>query len=338
MSKVVEFPSREQVYEQASLWIARLDRGLTTDEEQLLAQWVQHNDEHRRVLVEMAGLWDKMDSLARLADLFDAPARVKPRSPAGKYAAMAASLVVAALAFAWGLNHLVFGEGAVEASYHTAIGEQSTINLPDGSLLVLNTNSRVKVHYDADQRLFLLEQGEVNIDVAHDPSRPLSVMAGDKVVQAVGTAFNVKMYNDREIELLVTAGKVRVAARQTRNIAAMTTQRLPDTAMAISKGEKIVLGSREEAIAKVAETDIAAQLSWREGNLIFRGETLEQALAEITRYTSIEFEVIDDSVKQERIAGLFKAGDVDGLLATLTRNFNIDSERLDDNKILLRAR
>ena len=100
----------------------------------------------------------------------------------------------------------------------------------------------------------------------------------------------------------------------------------------------MVLGSAQEAIAQVAETDIAAQLSWRDGNLIFRGESLEQALAEITRYTSVEFEVMDERIKQERIAGLFKAGDVDGLLATLTRNFNIESERLDDNKILLRAR
>ncbi len=47
---------------------------------------------------------------------------------------------------------------------------------------------------------------------------------------------------------------------------------------------------------------------------------------------------MDEQIRHARIAGLFKAGDVDGLLATLTRNFNIESERLDDNKILLRAR
>ena len=336
MSKVVEFPNKEQIHEQASVWIARLDRGLNAEEQQALGDWVRQSREHRRVLFEMAALWDRMDNLARLADLFDAPQRAKP--PARVYMAMAASVMLTALAFAWSWTYLAGRHQVLEGVYETAIGEHSRVNLPDGSLLVLNTNTRVSVTYDTAYRLFVLERGEINIDVAHDQARPLSVVAGDRVVQAVGTAFNVKMFNEREVELLVTDGKVLVAKRQPDTAAIDAPARLAETAMAVAKGEKVVLGSAQEAVAQVAETDIAAQLSWREGNLIFRGESLEQALTEITRYTSVEFEVMDEHIKQERIAGLFKAGDVDGLLATLTRNFNIESERLNDNKILLRAR
>ena len=336
MSKVVEFSNKEQIHEQASLWIARLDRGLSEEEQQSLADWVRQSREHRRVLFEMAALWDRMDSLARLADLFDAPQRAKPRVRV--YLTMAASVMLTALAFAWSWTYLAGRPALMDKHYETAIGEHSTIDLPDGSLLVLNTNTRVTVSYEPDYRLFILERGEINIDVAHDNARPLSVMAGDRVVQAVGTAFNVKIFNEREVELLVTDGKVRVAKRPAAPTDIHAPARLAETDMAVAKGEKVVLGSAQETIAQVAEADIAAQLSWRQGNLIFRGESLEQALAEITRYTSVEFEVMDEQIRHARIAGLFKAGDVDGLLATLTRNFNIESERLDDNKILLRAR
>jgi transmembrane sensor len=100
----------------------------------------------------------------------------------------------------------------------------------------------------------------------------------------------------------------------------------------------VVLGAGEEAIAKVSDADISAQLSWRQGNLIFRGETLAEAVVELSRYTPVKFELADDRLGDIRIGGRFKAGDVDGLLATLQQNFKIDYERLDAERVLLKAR
>ena len=80
-----------------------------------------------------------------------------------------------------------------------------------------------------------------HIDVAHDKTRPLSVIAGGKVIQAVGTAFNVEVRNEL-VELIVTDGKVLVA---TKNDDIAKTEidemgkKLPENSMAISKGEKV---------------------------------------------------------------------------------------------------
>jgi transmembrane sensor len=350
VSNVIELPNKEQIYEQASQWIAKLDRNLTAVEQKKLQQWVQQNDEHRVVLFEMAKLWDNMDSLARLADLFQPPATQKARRLPYFYGAAAASFVFAIMITLLNIGGeqtkpiLAFFSPAppqllLDSTYQTPIGEHSSVILPDGSHLVLNTNSRVKVKYTAEQRLFLLEQGEINIEVAHNKNRPLSVMARDKIVQALGTAFNVRIINDQEVELIVTDGKVLVGKRdqQLENIEHIKTRRLPRDSMAISKGEKVMLGSHQENIAKVAVGDLDAELSWRHGNIVFRGETLEQALIEISRYTSIEFEILDNDIKHERIAGLFKAGDVSGLLQTLDQNFNIHNERVGNNKIRLSA-
>lgn len=353
MSNIIDFPgnhnslNKEQIEDQASLWIARLDRQLTPAEQKELQQWLAISETHRRVLFDMATLWDKMDSLARLADLFQTPAK-KPAYKGRYYSAIAASLLLIAVLFGSNFTAQLpsifmasqqFPSAMIDGVYETAIGEHSNVNLPDGSQLVLNTNSRVTVKYSAGHRLFFLERGEINIEVAHDKARPLSVVARNKVVQAVGTAFNVRIYNDKEVALLVTDGKVLVAQNApATTIDAIIPERLPTSSLAIAKGEKIVLGTQNEKIAKVDESEIATSLSWRQGNLVFRGETLEQAVREINRYTPVQFEIGDDLIKQERIAGLFKAGDVDGLLAALEQNFHIGHERINHNKIRLYSR
>ena len=83
--------------------------------------------------------------------------------------------------------------------------------------------------------------------------------------------------------------------------------------------------------------EIAVRLSWRNGNLIFRGESLEEAVTEIGRYTAVEFVFLDEDSKKVRLLGMFRAGDVDGLLTALRKNFNISYERVNDGVIHLSA-
>ena len=77
------------------------------------------------------------------------------------------------------------------------------------------------------------------------------------------------------------------------------------------------------------------KLSWREGRVVFRGESLEAALAEIERYTTVQFVFLDEDLKSRSVTGRFRAGDVDGLLVALRTNFNITHERSDDGRVLL---
>ncbi|MDP7592660.1 MAG: FecR domain-containing protein [Litorilituus sp.] len=342
-------PLDEQRIEQASDWIAKLDRGLSKDEKSALQLWLAKAPEHTSVLLEVAQLWDKMDDLSRLSDLF--PQTVIEKKKTASWITTIAASVVIALSIGFyqaGYNILPFGPDArspiiaMQKSFQTGIGESNTINLPDSSKMVLNTNSFVQVKYTDEARIIDLQRGEIHIDVAHDSSRPLSVIAGGKVIQAVGTAFNVEVRNEM-VELIVTDGKVLVAQKESKSkfddIEAMV-KKLPKSSMAISKGEKVDLdltGLTQEKVTKVDALDIAASLSWRQGNLIFRGESLAEAMAEISRYTDIEFELSDDQqLRGVQVAGMFKTGDVAGLLDVLTRNFNIDYEKVGQDKIILK--
>ncbi|WDE10234.1 FecR family protein [Thalassomonas haliotis] len=359
MSNIHQIHERSQDEEQrldaASDWIAKLDRGLSPGEQQQLAAWLAQDVQNTAVLLEVAQLWDKMAELSRLSDIFP-QAPVKKKKSAPWLVSIAASLV---LAFGFYLGKQTFFPAplespsavvAIQASYQTGIGESNTINLPDSSKIVLNTNSFVQVKYTENARIIELQRGEIHIDVAHDKSRPLSVIAGGEIIQAVGTAFNVEVRNEL-VELIVTDGKVLVAKEEKASLNALLdslldndlkqmAKRLPPSALLISKGEKINLdgtGNSQQAIVKVDPVEIAASLSWRNGNLIFRGESLAEAMAEISRYTQIEFELDSDkNLEQIQVAGMFKTGDVTGLLDVLSRNFNISYEKVSHDKIFLK--
>jgi transmembrane sensor len=341
----------EKRLEDACDWIAKLDRNLNTEEESKLQTWLAKNPKNVKTLLETAKLWDKMDNLSRLSELFPQTPAVVATKKQHKWAAAIAASILLALTIGYyqmGLDGIIFSQTeqsviAKQMNYQTGIGENKTIDLPDKSRIILNTNSFVQIKYTASARIIELHRGEIHVDVAHDKSRPLSVITNGKVIQAVGTAFNVEIRN-KLVELIVTEGKVLVAENEINivtdnvNIEEMA-KRLPLNTMAISKGEKINLdltGHVSEKATKVDALDVAASLSWRQGNLIFRGESLIEAMAEISRYTNIEFEISDDKeLKDIHVAGMFKTGDINGLLDVLSRNFRIKHEKINHNKVIL---
>lgn len=347
----------EAKIEIASLWVAKLDRELSRSEALELKVWATEDKSHIQILLETAKLWDNMSAMNRLADLF-------PQSNLGLnqnrkknwYGAIAASFLFAiAIGLASNFNQQdrtvpsLVNQFAYVKSFQTKIGENKTVPLPDGSELVLNTNTSAKISFSKASRIIELERGEIHIDVAHDKTRPLSVLASGKVIQAVGTAFNVEMANDK-VELIVTDGKVLVAPIEksdstNKNQTIPHLSSLPNTSIAISKGEKVEFNNQEKTIAEIKKeavvniepVEIAASLSWRTGNLIFRGESLSDAMTEISRYNDIQIEIDDnDYLKNIRVAGMFKTGDIEGLISVLEKNFNITHSRIEQNKIFLK--
>ena len=134
--------------------------------------------------------------------------------------AVAASIIVIFAVGSAGvlLNQLsgssLSGPASGAATYETAIGGTSTIELADGSVITLNTNSRASVDFSVQQRIVQLERGELHIDVAHDPTRPLSVIAAGRIVKAVGTSFSVRIDDSQRVEVLVADGLVQMGVRE----------------------------------------------------------------------------------------------------------------------------
>ena len=334
---------------EASAWIAKMDNGLRDAEADALRTWMRADPQNEAELLEMARMWDKMDALARLSEVFPraSEARPAPIRHRRQFMAIAASFVfvLAASVFTAAIMNSDEGEAvpnlAFDApAYETAIGGISTIELSDGSRITLNTNSRAVVSFSERQRIVKLERGEMHIDVAHDRTRPLGVVAGGRIVQAVGTAFSVKIDGSRRVEVLVADGRVRVGVHEpgTADLGQLESRSVFDgQSLLVAEGERVVLNADGERVEALAPEEIEVRLSWRNGNLIFRGESLAAAVEEVSRYTTVDFAIPDHDLQAIRVAGLFKAGDVAGFLSTLQANFDVVSKRADRTTIVLTA-
>lgn len=346
MTNVYQLPPEKRRYRAAAKWVSKLDRGLSNDEEVQLKNWMAENPENRELFLRAVKQWDRFNELSRLADLFPEPVtHGHKRFRFRKYATAASVIIVVSIGL------LVAGivphpstdkepivSAQTTAVYETAVGEQSTVALADGSRVTLNTNSRLNVRYSDHHRVLTLVRGEIHVDVASDTNRPLTVFAGDRMVQAVGTSFGVEIRDDEDIEVVVTEGKVLVSVRPNSPNGSARSQVpvLPLSTLTVAQGEEVRLGGNQPTEKKdVSDEEIRVRLAWRDGDLIFRGEPLGEAMAEVGRYTTVEFVFLNNQLKEERIVGRFKAGDVEGLLAVLRENLSITYEKTNDGRILL---
>ena len=355
MRNVVPISRDGELLDAASRWILKIDEGpLSASEEAALAAWLDEHVRHRELLLEVAAAWDKTDSLARLAELFphDSTADGMPRGPTHQRWAQGAA-VAAGLAVLVVSGVLLLNPGSdralptTSAAYETEIGEQKTVLLPDASEVVLNTNSQLAITFTPSARMLRLARGEILVRVAEDRARLLSVVAGDRIIQAVGTEFLVEITDNQQVELMVTEDKVVIGIQPP---AVTSTARgdvpAPDTAVLppvlalledniVLAGEAMILTAADPARKTVPADDIEIKLSWKEGRLIFRSTPLEEALREVERYTTVEFVFLDESLKTLSLSGRFRAGDVEALLFSLRVNFNIAHEFDGENRVLL---
>ena len=330
-----------------SRWLAKIDRGLSESEEAAFRAWLAQDKDNADRLLKLAALWDRMDSLSRLSALFPVQRTSPDRQHHVAAAAIAASILVFAAIF-WRVFESGFlapwaTPSAPMASaaqlYETRIGQQSSISLPDGSRLTLNTDSHAVVDFSRTERKLVLERGEIHVAVAKDEARPLRVYAGARMIEALGTAFNVEMVERDAIELIVTEGVVRIAMREDRARERAATSRqesVRDRSLLVSAGHQAEMMKEATNVADIAPQEIESRLSWREGALVFRGETLGAALAEIARYTDQDFEIVDSEIGELRIVGRFRTGDTGAFLSALTENLGVSHYQNAEGVILLR--
>ena len=148
----------------------------------------------------------------------------------------------------------------------------------------------------------------------------------------------VVFFENTELKQL-TEGRVAISDhKHLENPAALEKEPLNNSHLFISEGEKAILSGVRQEVEKISDVEMTAQLSWQQGNIVFRGETLDEAVVEFNRYSDQIFVIQDASLKHIRIAGVFKIGDTPSLLSTLHNNFNIHYKYATANKILLTVR
>lgn len=333
--------TKEALLDEASDWVSKLDRGLDENELVFLGEFLDQ-PEARELFLDLAKMSDQLNALATLAE--DLPTqRKKSFTRVYQFALAAMLLISVSLVLLFDSSPTQNAAPSPKAIvYETLKGEQSVVKLEDGSDVVLNTGTELKVVFADSGRLAILVRGEAYFDVASDPYRPFSVVAGDHLIQAVGTSFSVYYPTRGPIEVIVEEGIVRVKSDASAASKAAENEQTSPTLIVggspLEAGQLGLFTGDTGTVLRIDSDSLDAQLSWRQGKLVFRGETLERALADVSRYTTTEFEFLDEDAKSIAVAGVFQSGDVDGLLRTLAANLGITYQRIDEDRILISRR
>jgi transmembrane sensor len=352
MSNLLAFPDPRKAREDASLWLARLDRGLSDEERSGLRGWLKEPPNHKAFL-EMGKLWRGLDVIAVLSELFPvSPEMLNPR-PRRSFPSVALTAVAAVCIAAIGTLFLsgtppwsLFDATRVAPPpvgneiYQTVVGETREVKLADDTAVTLNTGTRIVVFYSPHVRDVYLSYGEATFEVTQDAARPFNVHAGKRVLQAMGTTFNIRVLSPDNVELTVTEGKVKVLYVQPARLPEDPARRRdevmhPETT--VNEMETALVEPGLQSVRRLEDGELAARLAWRHGMLLFQGEPLNEVLAEVGRYTNTKFVLADPTLSGMQIGGYYRAGDVEEFLSGLHKDFLIDSRWDSEGRVVLTA-
>ena len=299
----------------------------------------RHTSEvHRlaRLSGELNVLKEMAEPLQQAAEHYR-PIRRERRKLRASAFALVGSILAVVFTFAWLLTPVAETQQALA----TAIGEYLEYELPDGSMIALNTNSRILVAYTNDLREVQLRSGEALFTVVKNARRPFVVFAGTQRVEAIGTAFLVRL-QDSAVEVSVTQGTVRVSdvrqMRSTGNRSNDAPSKQPEPIL-LETGQRVtvqLLAFLDEVeIQSVSEVELQRKLAWREGLLDFHSTPLREVVAEVNRYTGTTIVIGDPALAAKEFHGLFRVGETKLLLEALNARFNIRVTYLDAKTVVL---
>ncbi len=157
----------------------------------------------------------------------------------------------------------------------TPIGGQYQVNLPDGSMVWLNSASslRYPVYFTGGERKVEIT-GEAYFEVSHDAAMPFRVVSGEQTVEVLGTSFNIMAYDDEQAtNTTLVRGSVRVTGGETSRVI------IPGQQTSVNKGA-----------IRVREADIDEAMAWKNGYFIFKSEDIGSIMRKISRWYNVKAE------------------------------------------------
>ncbi|MGE5501772.1 MAG: FecR family protein [Ignavibacteriales bacterium] len=313
-------PEAETVESQATAWFARRRSGaMTADEARGLADWLDADLRHRLAFEAVEALWGGFEHPRDAPEILRLRASARKR-PAPSYWRAAAGLFAAAVVGlgAWGVTQTgaFHPHELPNQTFKTDIGQRSTVTLPDGSVVTLNTDTVLRTKANGERRLLYLDKGQAFFKVAHDRAHPFVVYAAGRSVTAVGTAFDVRV-NKGKFEVTLVEGKVRVETPlpPLARAAAVLKAEPPVQTTEMIAGSQFT--STDEGRWSVERADTATETAWLSGWLKFDNRPLGEVVAELARYSDQKIVLDDPRLASMPISGRFKAGDLDGFLTAV---------------------
>lgn len=289
-------------------WMVEIKDSSDAGLHQQLADWLDQHPDHRRAWQRIAevnaGLGGMSSSLSSTMGKALAQAAIAaPQSLGRRRAVKLLSTLLFASGAAWTVSKTERWTDTWADAY-TGVGEYKTLQLADGTQLMLNTNSAVDIRYSSERRDIALLRGEVMIATAKD-ARPMQLVTRHGSMQPLGTRFNVRL-DQHFTRLAVLEGKVAVSALT-----------LPQPEVILLAGEQIMFNAQELGHRHVLNE---RSLSWVDGMLVVSQMRLQDFVQELSRHRSGVLRC-DPALAELKVSGSFPLADTDLILKNLSSIF-----------------
>ena len=216
--------------------------------------------------------------------------------------------------------------------FETRHGEQQTHNLEDGSVLRLNTDTRVTVRYSKTERLITLTSGEAEFEVAHAPDRSFRVLAGPAAVVDLGTRFDVRL-EDRSTLVTVVEGRVAVGHSPAAEARGADLSPGAPPVVCLNADQQLLV-AEDGWPATPVSVDAQRTTAWLRRQIMFENEPLERVASEFNRYASKPIEISTPELRALQISGVFATDNNAAFIAFLR---SLDGVRVEvtDERIVV---
>jgi transmembrane sensor len=289
-------------------WLARLRlRALSPGEQRAFDAWLEQ-DANRAEFTQLSRLWSDMESVRAHPAVLAMREQALAAAAAGVRARWTRAVAAVLVACAIGLGAIAFHYRTASIpvasrdnamDYETRVGQKSTITLPDGSLVVLDTDSAIRAWSTSTERRVRLTHGRAFFDVAKDAARPFSVTAGSNTVTALGTSFDVGL-TAAAMEVTLVTGQLRVHGEGTA---------ATEHVVEMHAGQRLI--ATNDRPWTLRQADARVDTGWLRGQLVFDEAPLGDIAAALNRYSVKKIVIDDPHVASKRLSAVLVAGDID---------------------------
>jgi transmembrane sensor len=298
----------------AAEWVVRVNGPRLREADRMAFEdWLAADVAHRAAFEHANRAWSDLDILksqpGQLRSVI-APVAKPSRSVAARRTRNA---VIGLALLGTGALAILFQTGnpwiALAADYRTGAGEVRTVRLNDGTIVDLGASSAIAVEFNNNVRRVRLLTGEAYFTVAPKQGpeqRAFVAAASEGTTTALGTQFSVE---DIGSSAIVTAVEhqievaVPAAGRRDRVV--------------LSPGD-IVQYDTGSGIGAIRKADTAAATAWRQGLLVFDNVPLSEAVARLNRYRRGRIVVMNTSLGERRVSGVFPSDSLDNVVETIS--------------------
>ncbi len=310
------------IHQQASFWLTRLQSEDCTEEERRdFSAWLLKKTAHAQAYQEVQNFWQNLNTVEPLINQELVAARNYLQRPASQSRLFSPRLGWAfAVMVILGISPYLY-LNATTQTYQTAKGERQTVQLADGSQIILNTDTQLNVHYGFTSREVNFIQGEALFSVIHDEKKPFTVTAAKGVIEDVGTRFNVYQH-DSQVAVTVLEGEVQI-----------TTAENP-TPRHITAGLQTSYNAQGQ-ISPLEKTDVNNVTAWQTGKLIFKKQPLHEVLAQLARYHDVELQLSENTIQNLSVSGTFPADNLNLALNSISTALPIKFTQTGERTVLI---